>query len=189
MIIIGVNNTMTKKADLLLHPIRMRIIQQLLLGKPLTIAQLLDALGDVPQATLYRHMNLLIAANFIEIINTKKVKGTEERVFAVKKENLQVPEKEIETTPQEDHIRHFSVFHGNLLQLVTSYLTETPPKQYKEDGFAYWYAPIHLTNEEFQELVQSINTSIEKVINNKSTPERTTRIFAGMFIPQKSQEK
>lgn len=189
MIMIVEGNTMTKKADLLLHPIRMRIVQQLLLGKPLTIAQLVDALGDVPQATIYRHINLLLEANFIEIIDTKKVKGTEERVFSVKKENLQVPETEIEMTSQEDHIRYFSVFHGNLLKLVTSYLTETSPNQYKEDGFAYWNTPIHLTDGEFQELVQSITKSIEKVINNKSTPERTTRIFAGMFIPQKSQEK
>ncbi|USK31915.1 helix-turn-helix domain-containing protein [Bacillus sp. F19] len=179
---------MTKKADLLLHPIRIRIIQQLLLGKPLTIAELLDALGDVPQATLYRHINLLMEGNFIEVIDTKKVKGTEERVFSVKKENLQVPENEIESTSQEDHIRHFSVFHGNLLQLATTYLTETSPKQYQEDGFAYWYTPIHLTDEEFQELIQSINESIEKAINNKPTSERTTRIFAGMFIPQKSKE-
>jgi len=179
---------MTKKADLLLHPIRMRIIQQLLLGRPLTIAELLDVLGDVPQATLYRHINLLMGANFIEVIDTKKVKGTEERVFSVKKENLQIPEQEIETTSQEDHIQHFSVFHGNLLKLATTYLTEASPKQYKEDGFAYWYTPIHLTDEEFQELVQSMNESIEKAINNKPTPERTARIFAGMFIPQKSQE-
>jgi hypothetical protein len=40
-----------KKVDLLLHPVGMRIIQQLLLGKPLTIAKLLDVIDDVPQAT------------------------------------------------------------------------------------------------------------------------------------------
>ncbi|TCJ02241.1 ArsR family transcriptional regulator [Cytobacillus praedii] len=188
MIMVMECNTMTKKADLLLHPIRMRIIQQLLLGRPLTIAELLDALGDVPQATLYRHINLLMEANFIEVIDTKKVKGTEERVFSVKKEKLQIPEQEIETTSQEDHIKHFSVFHGNLLKLATMYLTEASPKQYKEDGFAYWNTPLHLTDEEFQELVQSMNEHIEKAINNKPTPERTARIFAGMFIPQKSQE-
>ncbi len=71
-------------------------------------------------------------ANFIEVIDTKKIKGTEERVFSVKKENLQIPETEIETTSKEDYIRHFSVFHGNLLQLATTYLAEASPKKYKE---------------------------------------------------------
>ncbi|MEI3612735.1 helix-turn-helix domain-containing protein [Pseudogracilibacillus sp. SO30301A] len=96
---------MKGKADLLLHPVRMRIVQQLLLNKPLTIAQLVEILGDVPQATLYRHINLLLEANLIEVIETKKVRGTEERKFSVKIDNLQIPEDEIEMTSQEDHIR------------------------------------------------------------------------------------
>ncbi|TNJ60163.1 ArsR family transcriptional regulator [Paenibacillus hemerocallicola] len=180
-------DTMKTKVDVLLHPIRMRIVQQLLLGKPLTIAQLVDALGDVPQATLYRHMNLLLKANQIEIIDTKKVKGTEERVFSVRKENLHIPDDEIETSSQEDHVRYFSVFHNHLLRQATAYLTETSPRQYKQDGFAYWNTPLHLTDEEFQELVQSMNKCIEAVIHNEPTPERVTRIFAGAFIPQNSQ--
>ncbi|MBW8348008.1 helix-turn-helix domain-containing protein [Bacillus sp. IITD106] len=176
---------MKGRADLLLHPVRMRIVQQLLLNKSLTIAQLVEILGDVPQATLYRHINLLLEANLIEVIETKKVKGTEERKFAVKMDNLQIPESEIESISQEDHIRHFSVFHGNLLQLATSYLGNTSPEQYEQEGFSYAYVPLHLSDEEFQELIQSINQAIGKVINNELTPERNSRIFASMFIPQK----
>ncbi|MBD2865356.1 helix-turn-helix domain-containing protein [Paenibacillus oceani] len=178
---------MARKADLLLHPIRMRIIQQLMLGKPLTTAQLLEELGDVPQATLYRHIHLLIEADMIEVVDTNKVKGTEERVFSVKKDQIQISDKEAEVTSQEDHLRHFSAFHANLLQLATSYITENSPTQYKENGFGYWFAPMHLTNDEFQELIDSINTYIEKAIHNEPTPERNPRIFAGMFIPQKSK--
>lgn len=180
---------MARKADLLLHPIRMRIIQKLMLGKPLTTAQLLEELGDVPQATLYRHINLLIEADMIEVVDTNKVKGTDERVFSVKKDNIEVSEKEVEATSQEDHLRHFSAYHANLLQLATAYITQNPPEQYKENGFAYWFAPMHLTDDEFQELIDSIHKYIERAINNEPSPQRTTRIFAGMFIPQKSKEK
>ncbi|GED72985.1 transcriptional regulator [Brevibacillus reuszeri] len=179
---------MTKKADLVLHPVRMRIIQQLLLGKPLTIAQLLDVLGDVPQATLYRHINLLLEGDLIEIIDKKNVKGTEERVFSIRKENLEISENEVENTSQEDHIRHFTAFHGNVLQLATTYLTEASPTRYKEEGFGYWYTPLHLTNEEFLELVESVNKCIEEAIKKQPTPERTARVFAGMFIPQNSSK-
>lgn len=41
------------KVDLLLHPVRLRVVQALL-GQEMTPQQLVDALGDVPQATLYR---------------------------------------------------------------------------------------------------------------------------------------
>ncbi|TDF94727.1 helix-turn-helix domain-containing protein [Paenibacillus piri] len=174
-----------KKIDLLLHPIRMRIVQKLLLGKPMTIAQLAETLGDIPQATLYRHMRLLLEENHVEVVDTKKVSGTEERIFSVKKETLQIPEHEVETISQEDNVRHFSVFHTNLLQQATSYLMETPPQQYKQEGFAYWQTPLHLTDDEFQALVSSMNDCIEKAFQYEKTPERTTRIFAGMFVPQK----
>lgn len=179
---------MTKEADVLLHPVRMRIVQQLLLGKPLTIAQLTEALGDVPQATLYRHVNLLLKAELIEIADTQKVKGTEERLFSVREGNLKVPEGEIESTSIEDHIRYFSVFHSNLLQLATTYLANTSPEKYKEEGFGYWSTPIHVSDEEFIELVQSVNQCLEKVLVNKPSSERKTRLFAGMFIPQKSEQ-
>lgn len=175
---------MPKKADLLLHPIRMRIVQQLLLAKSLTIAQLVDALGDVPQATVYRHINLLLQADLVEIIDTKKVKGTEERLFSVKQDNLQIPESEIESTSTEDHIRHFTAFHGNLLQLATTYLAEASPTRYKVDGFGYWYTPLHLTDEEFLQFVQSVNNCLEEAIRKQPAPGRSARIFAGMFIPQ-----
>ncbi|GGD84707.1 helix-turn-helix domain-containing protein [Paenibacillus nasutitermitis] len=173
------------KMDLLFHPIRMRIIQKLLLGKPMTIAQLAETLGDIPQATLYRHMKILLDGDHVEVVDTNKVSGTAERIFSIKKESLLIPENEVEATSQEDNVRHFSVFHTNLLQQATSYLMETSPQQYKQDGFAYWQTPLHLTDEEFQELVRSINESMEKAFQHQKTSERTTRMFSGMFIPQK----
>lgn len=179
---------MKGKADLLLHPVRLRIVQQLFLSQSLTIAQLVEKLGDVPQATLYRHVNLLLEADLIEVVETKKVKGTEERKFSVKKDNIQIPDSEVNTTSQEDHIRYFSVFQSNLLQLATAYMANTSPEQYEQEGFSYAFVPLHLSDEEFKGLVQSIQKEIEKVIHNELTPERTTRIFANMFLPQKSSE-
>ena len=49
---------MIETRDLLLHPIRLRIVQALV-GEPMTPLQLKDRLADVPQATLYRHINQL----------------------------------------------------------------------------------------------------------------------------------
>lgn len=66
-----------KKADLLLHPVRMRIVQQLIAGDPQAILQLAQRLGDVPQATLYRHMKLLLEADWLP--SCKSTKFTDPR--------------------------------------------------------------------------------------------------------------
>src|SRR5580658_3975046 len=46
-------------ADLLLHPVRLRIIKAFLGERALTTAQLAAELDDVPPGSLYRHVALL----------------------------------------------------------------------------------------------------------------------------------
>lgn len=50
--------------DLLLHPVRIRIVQALLDGSELTTGELTARLGDIPVATLYRHVAKLSAGEF-----------------------------------------------------------------------------------------------------------------------------
>ncbi|GIN10321.1 MULTISPECIES: helix-turn-helix domain-containing protein [Shouchella] len=172
-----------KKADLLLHPVRMRIIQQLLMEESQTILQLAEALGDVPQATLYRHMKLMLEAQLIEVVQINKIHGQEERVYAAVKENLSISGSEAYSASQEEHMRYFSIFHANLLQQATTYLSKTSAEHYETDGFGYWNAPLHMSDEEFASFVSGINELLEQVAANKPTPERKTRLFASMMIP------
>ena len=44
------------QADLLAHPVRLRIILALSQNEEMTAQQLGEALTDIPQATLYRHL-------------------------------------------------------------------------------------------------------------------------------------
>lgn len=173
-----------KKADLLLHPVRMRIIQQLLVGEPQTILQLVESLGNVPQATLYRHMKLLLDAGLIEVVKVNKIHGQEERVYAAVKENLSIQQSEAYSSSQEDHLRYFSVFHANLLQQATAYLSCVPVENYEKDGFGYWNAPLHMTDEEFADFKAGMNELLEKVAANTPAPERKARLFASLIIPQ-----
>ncbi|MFC0558994.1 helix-turn-helix domain-containing protein [Halalkalibacter alkalisediminis] len=91
----------TKKADLMLHPVRMRIIQALLSYEKMTVVQLLEKLEDIPQATMYRHLKQLNDANLIEVIETYRIRGTIEKTYAVKKENVHLSESDLEDTSVE----------------------------------------------------------------------------------------
>ena len=53
------------KISILLNPIRMKIIQTLLVGQRLTVQQMNERLPDVPPATMYRHLNKLLGAELI----------------------------------------------------------------------------------------------------------------------------
>ena len=68
------------KADIILHPVRLRILVALG-GTKLTAQQLVRLLPDVPQTTLYRQLNLLTRHGVLEVAEERRVRGTVERVY------------------------------------------------------------------------------------------------------------
>jgi DNA-binding transcriptional ArsR family regulator len=74
-----------RKSDALLHPVRLAIVQQLEIGsRKLTIGELATELPDIPQATLYRHVNALVEAGICTIVERRKVHSVEERVYGIR---------------------------------------------------------------------------------------------------------
>lgn len=68
--------------DTVRHPVRLRIIQQLS-GRRLTTAQLREALPEVTQATLYRHVAALVEARVLQVVDERRVRGAVERTLAL----------------------------------------------------------------------------------------------------------
>src|SRR3712207_7514085 len=62
-------------ADLLLHPVRLRIVQAFLGDRTLTTADLRSELPDVPVATLYRHVGVLAEAGVLEVVGERRGGG------------------------------------------------------------------------------------------------------------------
>ena len=63
-----------KKVDMMLHPVRLRILLTLV-GNRLTAQDLAQALPEIPQATLYRHIHHLVGAGLLSIDETRSVRG------------------------------------------------------------------------------------------------------------------
>ena len=51
--------------EVLLNPVRMRIIQKMAARKSMTASDLCDRISDVPRTTMYRHIKILISYNFV----------------------------------------------------------------------------------------------------------------------------
>ncbi len=74
--------------QVLLNPIRMRIIQHLSTLKTITAGELVTFMPDVPRTTLYRHINILQKANILMVAKENRVRGTVEKVYALNIEML-----------------------------------------------------------------------------------------------------
>jgi hypothetical protein len=74
---------MSSTVELLLHPVRLRIVQAFL-GRPdLTTAALRDQLPDVPAASLYRQVAMLVDAGVLAVVAERRVRGAVERTYAL----------------------------------------------------------------------------------------------------------
>ena len=71
-------------ADLLLHPVRLRIVKAFLGERALTTGQLAEELEDVPSGSLYRHVALLVKAGVLQVVAERRVRGAVERTYMLR---------------------------------------------------------------------------------------------------------
>lgn len=73
--------------EIILNPVRMRVIQELSTMQNITSNELCERISDVPRTTMYRHINILIENNILSVVSEKKIRGSLERTIA-----LNIPE-------------------------------------------------------------------------------------------------
>jgi DNA-binding transcriptional ArsR family regulator len=173
----------TSKTKLILHPVRMKITQSLLNGKRLNVQQIAERLKDVPQATLYRHLNKLLEADIIEVVQENQIRGTVEKVYGLKEQEVNSPEDFLNFS-KDQHLELFFTFTTQLLGLYENYLDRGEVDLLK-DGVSYRVANVQLTDEEYMELIRGMGALIQKAMLNERTPERKGRNIATIVIPEK----
>lgn len=168
-------------ADLLLHPVRLRIVQALV-SQPMTAGGLKNVLGDVAQATLYRHLKALEAGHLIEVSAERQVRGTVERTYRVVEDAIALSVDDLAEAEAGDHFRYFATFVGTLLADFAAYL-ETGPADLQSDGVGYRQAPLWLSDEEFDELVADLRSVVQQRLGNDPSPQRRRRLITTIAMP------
>jgi len=69
--------------DVLLNPVRMRIIQTLAVRQNMTATEICEKISDVPRTTLYRHIKILLDNDVLSVISEQKIRGSLERTLAL----------------------------------------------------------------------------------------------------------
>lgn len=163
----------SEKAALVIHPIRLRILQ-LLSREPLTIRKLDQLMPDVAKSSIYRHIRKLLDAGFIEIAETHPVKGTPENSYRL----LQAPHINVEDVQQmtkEDHLRLFSSYVAGLVQGFKSYLDSRETIDLMSDRVGYSEILFYADIEEFDALFMSIRDQLSQISQQTPQPGRRLR--------------
>lgn len=150
VIIIDNVSGMTPKSELVIHPVRMRILGTLA-TRPMTTKALAAALPDVAQATLYRQVRALVKGKALEVVERRTVNGIVESTYATVKGAARFDRAEFSRIPPEDHVRFFGVFLGIQMADAQRYFRQ-PGYDTTRDGATYFRASLLLTDKEARAL-------------------------------------
>lgn len=168
--------------DVLLHPVRMRVVQALLDGSTLTANQLRAELPDVPAASLYRHIAMLSEAGVLEVAHERRVRGALERGFRLHLPNAVVTPEEARGLSRDDHRRAFTAYVAMLLADFDRYLA-APDVDVVGDGVSFTQAALWLTDDEFQSLRGELAGAITARRDNERGGNRVKRLIGMVLMP------
>jgi DNA-binding transcriptional ArsR family regulator len=172
----------TLRADLILHPVRMRLVVTLA-RRQLTARQLNELLPDIPQATLYHHLGILTRAGLLRVVSERQVRGTVEKLYALVEENATLSPADLAQASREDHLRYFTLFMATLLGDFARYLQQDAPIDLFADGVGYHETPFYLSDEEFAQAAAAVNQALLPYLDNQPAPHRRRRLFATIVMP------
>jgi hypothetical protein len=169
-------------ADLLLHPVRLRIVQAFLGDRALTTTELRSELPDVPAGSLYRHVARLVDGGVLAVISERRVRGAVERTYLLRTAAARIGPGALAKMTAEEHRAAFLAFVASLIGDADRYLAgeNIDPAR---DGATYNVAAMWLDDAEFSEFLRELVTAIQPLLANAPKPGRTRRIFATVLLP------
>ncbi|BCY11709.1 helix-turn-helix domain-containing protein [Actinoplanes sp. L3-i22] len=168
-------------AELALHPVRIRILRAVA-GSRLTTHDLVELLPDIPHATLYRHLATLVKAGLIEVVETRRIRGAVERVYALPAHGATLDPAALATATPEDHTRYFTAFVSSLLSDFARYLTRERV-DFVADGAGYQQLVLHLSDAELARFAADLNRVIGPLLGNQPGGDRVPRLLATILLP------
>jgi hypothetical protein len=169
-------------ADLLLHPVRLRIVQAFLGDRALTTSDLAAELSDIPAASLYRHVARLVDAGVLAVVAERRVRGAVERTYVLRLSAASVGLDEVATMSADEHRQAFMAFVAGLLGDFDRYLAQGDIDLHR-DGVSYRLAGLWLDDAEYAELLRELLRVLQPRLANPPRPGRKRRILGTILLP------
>lgn len=159
-----------------MNPVRQRILQYLMLHERGTAGEIHKQLHDIPTASLYRHLKIMLEAGCIQVLDEKRVRGTIENTYGL-------VNKPLGENPGNEDIAY--LIQASLLSLMASF------RQYfqKEDVdpmkdlLSLTTSTLMLSDGEFMELTGRIGQIMKDYVKNTSGEGRRPRRISFISSP------
>jgi len=176
-----------KKVDLILHPVRFRILQTID-DSTLTTQQIADQMADVPKSSIYRQLKILLDGEMITVAETKIVNGIQEKTYQLSQKPY-LSAGDMANLSGEEHIHFFTIYVMNVLREFSDYIqrseSETGSIDMLSDRVGYTEVSVYANHAELDVVQSQLNTEILKLIKNEPGNGRSRHKFAIITHPVK----
>ncbi|MET8862774.1 helix-turn-helix domain-containing protein [Nonomuraea sp. NPDC004580] len=174
--------------ELILHPVRLRIMWALSGGRTRTTSDLCESLPDVPKTTLYRHVGMLADAGLLEVASEQRVRGMIERNYRLRRDALHIDPDTAQAMSNEDHRHGFAVAMAALLAEFNAYL-DRPGADPAADRVGYRQGMLWLSPEEMEEVAGELLEVFRARAGNGPAPRRRPHVISAIFFPTEQRNQ
>lgn len=173
---------MKTRSEMLLHPVRMRILQYLTRHGSATTGAIAGVMPDVPRTTLYRHLSLLQKEGYLKISKEIKVRGTYEREYKINESHMRG-----RTQKEKERQATFDL----LLRMIGDFeeYYEKPESDAGRDMLFFTGNTLRLSDEEFTCFLQELFTLLAKYDVLAGGEDQKPRSITMISAPVREEEK
>lgn len=153
-----------KKAELIIHPVRFRIMRTLA-ERPLTTAQIAAQMPDTPKSSIYRHLKLLLEGEAIALADTRLINGIQEKTYQLAKRPY-LSAIDLQQATADDHLQYFTNYTISLLSGFAHYLQTSNNIDLVADNTGYTEATFYANDAEMLAMQTALNKALLPLLGN-----------------------
>lgn len=168
--------------ELMLHPVRLRIVHAMSDGRPRTTAELMERLPDVSKATMYRQVGVLADNEVLTVEREQRVHSVLERRYRLSQSSTVIAADLLATMTTDDHRRLFGVAMATLMAEFNAYL-DRPDSDPVADRVSYLQATLWLSPEELSGFFDEVRAALRSRMDNAPSAERKPYLVSPVLFP------
>ncbi|WP_343250548.1 helix-turn-helix domain-containing protein [Diplocloster hominis] len=173
-----------KLMDAFVNPVKSKLLLEIYTHQKITTKELSAAFPDIPQATMYRHMNRMLKDGLIEVVEENKIRGVTEKVYGIAFDFDSVGKQLFEKNPGTTLLQMFTQYMMAFLQEFKDYSRRDHINP-EQEPFSFTVCPCYASPEEIKDALTRIGEILTPLIQNPSTPDRKMHSFGVILTPPK----
>lgn len=176
-----------KIMECITNPVKCKLLLEIYAREQATAKHLSDTLGDIPQATLYRHLKKMLSDGILKVTEETPVRGTLEKTYALAFDLGSDFETILAENSGTLYMQTFTQYFLGFAKQFREYCN-SPGINIKEDMSGFSLSHLYLSDEELTELIKSISKVISAAEKNEPKAGRKLRTIGVIISPPENSK-